>query len=110
MTSVDFGARWAHVQRALIYEEMGDFDKALADLDAVVKMDPKNFDSYEQRGQIYAKKGDFKKAISDFTQVIILNPNYAGGYVYRATALEKLEGKALPQAKADWTMAKKHGH
>lgn len=59
----------------MINEHKGDQkDKALADLNAAIKLDPKFAPAYYGRGNVYAEKGDFEKALADFQEAIKLDP------------------------------------
>jgi tetratricopeptide (TPR) repeat protein len=49
-------------------------DKALADLDAAIKIDPKFAPAVYSRGNLYAEQGDFEKALADFTAGVKLAP------------------------------------
>ena len=54
--------------------------------------------------------GKFENAIADYSKVVELSPAYAGGYVGRAKAYEKLEGKSSNKAKEDFSKATKFGY
>ncbi len=49
-------------------------DKALADLNAAIKLDPKFAPAVYSRGNLYAETGDFDKALADFTAAVKLAP------------------------------------
>lgn len=90
--------------RAVAYGQAGEFDKAVADCDAILKEDPKNVRAIYQRGFTNflaasvkrkeaggggteaarkASEGDLEKAVTDFTQVITLDPKSASAYIQR---------------------------
>jgi tetratricopeptide (TPR) repeat protein len=54
-----------------------DYDRAIADFDRALKLDPKNGYTYDSRGNAYLTKGDYDRAIADLDQAIRLerNPN-----------------------------------
>ncbi|HMP54550.1 MAG TPA: tetratricopeptide repeat protein, partial [Candidatus Melainabacteria bacterium] len=87
-----------------------DFEKAAADLSALVERYPDDADFYEYRGKSYLGGGKFDNAIADYSKVVELSPAYAGGYVGRAKAYEKLEGKGSKKAKEDFSTAAKFGY
>jgi tetratricopeptide (TPR) repeat protein len=49
-------------------------DKAMADLNAAIKLDPKFAPAVYGRGNLHAENGDFEKALADFTQAVKLAP------------------------------------
>ena len=51
----------------------GENDKAIADLDQSIALDPQNPDAYGVRGDAWADKKDFDKAIADFSRVLRLD-------------------------------------
>ena len=46
----------------------GKYDKALADFNEVIRLDPKDAKAYHNRGIAYEKKGDKAKAEADLEQ------------------------------------------
>jgi TonB family protein len=62
------------------------FDRAIADLDMAVKLNPKYPQAFHYRGLTYASKHDFDRAIADFDRVIKLDPKFASGYFRRGLA------------------------
>jgi Flp pilus assembly protein TadD len=46
----------------------GDIDKAIADLDEAIRLDPDDANTYQYRGLAYEKKGEKAKAEADFAQ------------------------------------------
>jgi len=51
----------------------GDNDRAIADFDAALKLDPKDAVAFNNRGFAYRHKGDADRAIADFGEAIRLN-------------------------------------
>ena len=76
----------AHGGRARAYRGKGDLDKALADFDEAVKLDPKSALTHVDRGAIYQAKGDLDRAIADYDEAIEIDPNYANAFLSRANA------------------------
>lgn len=60
----------AYFLSALIHEAEGHKLRALADYEAVIRMDPHNVEAYFQKGLIYYNTGSIEQAIRDFTYVI----------------------------------------
>jgi tetratricopeptide (TPR) repeat protein len=75
--------------RAHIYFEMGNFDRAFADFDQAIKLDPAAGFPYVDRGTAYGKRGDHDRAIADFDQAVKLDPKLAEAFSGRALAHEK---------------------
>lgn len=63
-----------------------DYDKAIADFSALIRLDPKNAAVYGDRGLAYRKKGDLDRAIADYTDAIRIDPKYARAFNDRGTA------------------------
>jgi len=75
-----------YTNRGVEYEIKKDFDKAIADHDQAIKIDPKNPAAYNNRGNAYAGKQDWEHAIADFDMAIKLNPKYAEAFFNRGQA------------------------
>ena len=75
-----------YTNRGVEYEIMKEFDKAIADHDQAIKIDPKNPAPYNNRGNAYAGKQDWEHAIADFDVAIKLNPKYAEAFFNRGMA------------------------
>ena len=74
----------AYFLRGLIYGSQYDFDKAIADFEKVVELDPSHTDAkamhadaYAARGADYALEKNYDKAIADFERAIELDPDKA---------------------------------
>jgi len=72
--------------RGVEYELKKEYDKAIADHNEAIKIDPKNHAAYNNRGNAYVAKGSFDLAIADYDQAIKLDPKYADAYFNRAIA------------------------
>jgi tetratricopeptide (TPR) repeat protein len=77
----------AYTDRALVYKEKKEYDKAIADFNEALRLKPEAFIYYD-RGVIYREMGAEDKAIADFTKALKLNiPNAqlrAECYIQRA--------------------------
>ena len=62
-------------ERANVYQQQGEWEKSLADLDAVIKLSPKSAIALNNRGFAYFQHGDLERAIVDFTAALRWNPN-----------------------------------
>jgi tetratricopeptide (TPR) repeat protein len=64
-------------------------DRAIADYDALLRLDPSLTDIFNARGELYWKKGDRPRALADFSAALKLDPNHAAAKDnYRRLALE----------------------
>jgi uncharacterized caspase-like protein len=60
--------------------QKGDLDRAIADLNEAIRLDPKSVAAFNHRGMAYNDKGDFDRAIVDYSEVTRLNPRWAGAF------------------------------
>ena len=62
-----------------IYAQIGEQDKAIADLNEAIKLVPNAAGPYYNRGYSYFAKGQYDRAIADYSEAIKLNPRMAVG-------------------------------
>ena len=91
--------------RASAYEERGDYDQAIRDLDESVKLMPSASPIVDTRGWQYVRKFDYKRAIQDFDQSIQLDPKNRHAYANRGVA-EFLSGD-FADAENDFAMSQR---
>jgi len=70
--------------RSMCYLEMGDYAKALADLDDVVRLFPQYSMAYNNRGVLYFFMDRLDEALADLNTAIALNPEHGRAYTNRA--------------------------
>jgi tetratricopeptide (TPR) repeat protein len=92
-----------HYNRGIAWGAKGDYDRAIADYDQAIRLDPKHTAAYVNRGAAWSDKGDHDRAIADYTEAIRLNPEDADPYVNRGVAW-KAKGE-LDRAIADYDQA-----
>lgn len=83
----------ALIARAGVFTRKDQIDRAIADYDVVLRLDPTLADIFNTRGELWWKKGDRPKALADFAAAIKLNPDHAtarGNYRALAQELERL--------------------
>jgi Tfp pilus assembly protein PilF len=87
----------AYVNRGRAFETSGQPERALADYDTAIALNPANGEAYVNRGVLRGEAGMFDKAMEDFNQSIALNPDYAAAYSNRGIvyALTGQYGRAL---------------
>jgi tetratricopeptide (TPR) repeat protein len=77
-------------------------DRAIADFDQSLRLDPKNAPTYRARGYSWQTKGDFDRAIADYSEAIRLAPQSADAFNSRCWA-RAIAGRDLQQALSDCT-------
>jgi lipoprotein NlpI len=73
-------------QRALHFFNQNNYESALADLHAAIRVNPYYTPAYFLRGQIFAGKKEFAAAIEDFNTVIAQDASVANAFHQRALA------------------------
>ena len=63
-----------------------DDDKALADFDAAIRLDPQPARAHANRGSIWGRRGEIDKALSDLNEAIRLDPSRSQPYTDRGAA------------------------
>jgi len=86
-----------------IYSDTKDYDRAIADFNQALKLDPNDAIAYNERGLAYYHNKDYDRAIADFNQAIKLNPTFAIAYNNRGFAYYDL--KDYDRAFADFNQA-----
>ncbi len=83
----------ALIARACAYDRKEMIDRAIADYDTALRLDPTLADIFNIRGELWRKKGDRPRALADFAAAIKLNPDHPsarGNYRSLARELERL--------------------
>jgi tetratricopeptide (TPR) repeat protein len=62
-------------RRGDAYQMMGDEEKALADYDHVMRLNPYHFGTLESCGQIWLERRNYRKAAEYFRRALEINPN-----------------------------------
>ena len=62
-----------HFFKGLAYEEKGDYDRAIAEYDLEIAIDPSNPGNYHTRGSAYVDRGDIARGIQDHDKAIALS-------------------------------------
>ena len=63
--------------RASAYIHKGEFNKAMADADESIRLNPNYYSGCLERGILYRRTGNLDTAIGDYDRVIRLNPSSA---------------------------------
>jgi hypothetical protein len=74
----------------------GEFDRAIADYDAALKVDPASVEALNSRGMAWRGKGDRRRALADFDAALKIKPQFEAARVNRkslALEIERLGAK-----------------
>jgi tetratricopeptide (TPR) repeat protein len=99
---IQLNVREAYLGRARVYYKKHDYDRAIADLDEVIKQAP-TATALAMRAEAYSQKDNYQKAVTDYSSAIRLQPKDPELYVSRADAL--FYGGAAARAFADYDHA-----
>jgi Tol biopolymer transport system component/Flp pilus assembly protein TadD len=90
----------SYVDRAQGYFDRGEYDRAVAELDEAIDLQPDHGKAYQLRGSAYAEMGELDRAIADYDEAIRLMPDSAELHKLRGNAYLKKDD--LEQARADY--------
>ena len=62
----------AYCSRGIAYAKKREYDRAIADYDKAIDLNPKNAKAYYQRGYVYDIKGERDRAMADYNQAMRL--------------------------------------
>ncbi|NXG82688.1 TTC37 protein, partial [Stercorarius parasiticus] len=85
-------AKWAWLHRGLYYLRTGQPSQAVADLQAALRVDPKDSNCWESLGEAYLSRGSYSTALKSFRKASELNPELVYS-IYKAAAVEQILGK-----------------
>ncbi|XP_068941225.1 superkiller complex protein 3 isoform X1 [Petaurus breviceps papuanus] len=85
-------AKWAWLRRGLYYLKAGQHSQAVADLQAALRADPKDFNCWESLGEAYLSRGGYTTALKSFTKASELNPESIYS-VFKVAAIQQILGK-----------------
>ena len=77
--------------RGRAWYSKGTHDRAIADLDEAIRIDPNFADAYNERGRVWLAKGEYDKAITQFDEAIRLKPSER--VFYTTTAIQPCSRK-----------------
>jgi len=79
----------ALVARAGVFTRRDQTERAIADYDAALRLEPGQADLFNARGELWWKRGDRPKAVADFGAALKLNPDHPAAKAnYRKLARE----------------------
>jgi tetratricopeptide (TPR) repeat protein len=81
----------AHLKRAAFLGEKREYDRALADVDQSLRLEPKGALAYSFRGSLWAGKKDYARALQDCNEALKFDPNLAHAYATRGDVYYSLK-------------------
>ena len=90
----------ALIARAAAYERKDMTDRAIADYDGVLRLDPAQADVHNARGELWRRKGNLPKAVADFAAAIKLNPDHVAARANHRSLAQELERQGALKAVA----------
>ena len=79
-----------HFTAAVELEANGQLEEAIAELDEVVRINPRDVVAYSNRGSIYNKLGQHQRAVESYNLALEVNPNFNVLYNNRSIAYYSL--------------------
>ena len=71
------GLSEAAYNRGNAYASIGELDRAIADYDQAIRLNPTMAAAFDNRGRAYSLKNQFERAVADYDKAVRLNPNSA---------------------------------
>ncbi len=89
----------AYTTRADLYRMQSDFDAAIADYSAAIRLSPDDPNAYYGRGVIYFVQNEYEKAYKDMTQLASIAPDVSTTYYFLGLLNNQLKkyGDAVKQ-------------
>ena len=79
----------ALLARGAAWQRRGDIDRAIADYDVALRLDPKLADIFNTRGELHRSRADRPRALADFGAALKIDPQHAAARAnFKALALE----------------------
>lgn len=87
----------SYYNRAMAYQDKGDFDSAILDYSRVVEVNPEYTAAYINKGILFGRLGNFNAAIENFNKAIAMDPSDTEAYYNRGIAYKQLNYNDLAQ-------------
>jgi len=88
----------ALIARGAVYERKEMTERAIADYDGALRLDPSLADIHNTRGELWRKKGDLPKAVADFAAAIKLNPDHIAARANHRALAQEVERQGIMKA------------
>jgi tetratricopeptide (TPR) repeat protein len=82
---------FAYNQRAILWKDRKEYDKALADYDQAIRLEPAVAVHLHNRGVMWAVRGQHDKALADYDKALALKPDYMLAYRLRGQSYHALK-------------------
>ena len=76
--------------RSTAFHKLGDYSRALDDIESAVKCSPDDPEAYHWRGVLHAETGNVPEAIANFNKTLELNPHHARAHQSRGITYVRL--------------------
>src|ERR1700722_10271700 len=93
----------AFFSRCFAYNNKGDYDRAITDMNEAIRLDPENAVAFSNRGLAYAGRGDNDRAIADYNEAIRLDAKSAAAFANHGNAYR--DKRDYDRAIADYSEA-----
>ena len=88
------------MRRARLYGAFGQPEKALADLDKVIELDPKKAARWLIRGDFYSQRGEWPKAIADYERAHQVEELGVEGHQWHGMVINDLSGSQRMESRS----------
>ena len=92
-----------YANRGTVFYKTGDYDRAIADFDKAIELNPNGAEAHIRLGVVWSKKGDHDRAIAYFNEAVKLRPKDAMMYIHRGATYDEMGD--FDQAIADFSRA-----
>ncbi len=92
-----------YANRGTVFYKTGDYDRAIADFDKAIELNPNDAEAHLRLGVVWSKKGDHDRAIAYFNEAVKLRPKDAMMYIHRGVTYDEMGD--FDQAIADFSRA-----
>src|SRR6266852_1228420 len=94
---------FAFARRGRAWQEEGELERALKDLNEAIRLDPDTPGFFGNRGKVYDELEEYDRALRDYSEALRLDPKDAQTYYYRGVVYKAL--KETKKAITDYSEA-----
>lgn len=89
----DFAEGWN--KRATVLYLVGEFERSHADVETVLKLEPRHFGALSGLGLLYIAEGDAERALDAFRRALAVNPTMPGPQRWVEELKQSVEGQPI---------------